>query len=148
MTIQEKAAEFARHFETRTRDNGDTFVCCTDDAPQELKDLVHTTHAIHATHGGMLPDDWRYQFVSDALDLLADCENPDDADPEVDIYTYDLTAWLHSRVDRVYYLTEALEAGSINDGFALLSYAQYLERCEVLNSVRSSLENLIEEEEA
>jgi hypothetical protein len=46
----------------------------------------------------MLPDDWRYQFIEEALDAIS--EDGEDAQLEPAIYTHELTGWLHSRADR------------------------------------------------
>lgn len=69
-----------------------------------------------------MPDDWRYQFIVDSLDALSEESDPDDIQPGGDIYTHDLTGWIHSRVDRL-----------------------SAERTEVLSSVRWFLESMIEE---
>jgi len=71
-------------------------------------------------------------------------------DSSVNVYTIDLTGWLHRTVYNVYYLSQALaEFGSPkdNDGFALLSIAQYLCHQEIWEAVLSILEEELEEEE-
>ena len=95
----------------------------------------------------MLPDDYRYKFILDALEIIANSDQEAELDyPEIeaDIYTGDLTAWLHSRNDRVCYLTEALEEYDIDDGFWALQEAQLREREEVYFSVLNSLRELRE----
>jgi hypothetical protein len=98
-----------------------------------------------------MPDDYRYKFIEDALIMIADQdEDADDLDcPEIeaDSYTSELTKWLHSRNDRVYYLTEALEEYEIKDGFQALQEAQLREREEVYHSVLSSLRELYDAQE-
>jgi hypothetical protein len=99
----------------------------------------------------MMPDDYRYKFIENSLQYIADQdEDADDLDcPEIeaDIYTSDLTKWLHSRNDRVYYLTEALEEYEIKDGFQALQEAQLREREEVFYSVLNSLRELCKDQE-
>jgi hypothetical protein len=141
MTIQEKASKAYDHFKQDTRNDGKKF--WKHDGPQWVTDLCHTAH------GEMLPDDFRYKFIVEALSALADSDDPDEIELKADIYTSDLTGWLHSRNDRVCYLSEALEefGRDLGDGFKLLAYAQYLEKREVLDAVKSFL-NELEIEEA
>ena len=140
--VNELAKEALGWFITDTRDNGEEFVKTKEGRPDWLKNLIFTAH------GGMLPDDYRYKFIENSLQYIADQdEDADDLDcPEIeaDSYTSELTKWLHSRNDRVCYLTEALETFGIKDGFAALQLAQLREREEVYHSVLSSLRELCE----
>lgn len=154
-TISEKAEYFRSFFELKdvpeSRSASGKIWINKDHENQLVVDLCFSAH----DNGNMLPDDFRYSKIVDILDLIA--EENDDYDHiierieniEPDIYTSDLTAWLHSRNDRVYYLTEALEEGiGITDGFQLLAYAQKKEIQEIGNAVLEYLiENEIEEEE-
>ena len=144
-TVNELAKEALGWFITDTRDNGEEFVKTKEGRPDWLKNLIFTAH------GGMLPDDYRYKFIENSLQYIADQdEDADDLDcPEIeaDSYTSELTKWLHSRNDRVCYLTEALETFGIKDGFAALQLAQLREREEVYHSVLSSLRELYDAQE-
>ena len=143
-TVNELAKEALGWFITDTRDNGEEFVKTKEGRPDWLKNLIFTAH------GGMLPDDYRYKFIENSLQYIADQDEDADLDrPEIeaDIYTSDLTKWLHSRNDRVCYLTEALETFGIKDGFAALQLAQLREREEVYHSVLSSLRELYDAQE-
>jgi hypothetical protein len=146
-TIQELAQMYSAMFVRKTRDNGDTFYCASDDADENLISIIHAAH----NDREMLPDDYHYEFTKDALDALSENEDIDDARQsatEADSYTSNLTKWLNSRNDRVYYLTEALEEFGCKDGFQALSTAQTLEKEEVFNAVVSALESIeIEDEE-
>lgn len=142
-TVSGMAKEALKHFSIIQRasvkdgqSSGDN-VWVTDLKEQWLTDLCHEAH------GDKLPDNWCYQFIHEALDAISETDNYEDIDLEADIYTNDLTKWLHSRVDRVYYLTQALEELEPKDGFQALAYAQYLEKREVLDSVKQSLEALV-----
>lgn len=79
------------------------------------------TGICRAAHGSMFPDDWRYEFIIDALDDLAetpdDCEDADAVKEHWDerlmeafdgryIYTAQQTGWLHSRADRLGYVDD------------------------------------------
>ena len=144
-TVNELAKEALGWFITDTRDNGEEFVKTKEGRPDWLKTLIFTAH------GGMIPDDYRYKFIENSLQYIADQdEDADDLDcPEIeaDSYTSELTKWLHSRNDRVCYLTEALETFGIKDGFAALQLAQLREREEVYHSVLSSLRELYDAQE-
>jgi hypothetical protein len=74
-------------------------------------------------------------------DQIRDCM--EDVDIEPDIYTHDLTGWLHSNVEHVYYLTEALETWEPKDGFALLTIAQGIKirelQCGIIAGIMKNL---------
>jgi hypothetical protein len=136
--INELAREALGWFIIDTRDNGEEFVKTKEGRPDWLENLIFTAH------GNMMSDDYRYKFIEDALEIIAEADDNSLDCPEIeaDIYTSDLTKWLHSRNDRVYYLTEALEEYGTNDGFQALYLAQLCERGEVYDSVLSSLREL------
>jgi hypothetical protein len=143
-TVNELAKEALGWFITDTRDNGEKFVKTKEGRPDWLKNLIFTAH------GGMMPDDYRYKFIENSLQYISDQDEDvglDCPEIEADIYTSDLTKWLHSRNDRVCYLTEALETFGIKDGFAALQLAQLREREEVYHSVLSSLRELYDAQE-
>ena len=142
--VSELAREALEWFETGTRDRGEKFVKTKEGRPDWLENLIFTAH------DDMLPDDYRYKFIEDALIMIADQDDDADLDyPEIeaDTYTSDLTKWLNSRNDRVYYLTEALEEYEIKDGFQALQSAQLREREEVYFSVLNSLQELCKDQE-
>lgn len=146
-TIQQLAADFSAQFETKTRDNGDEFLCLKSDKPEELRDLVR------AAHGSHLPNDWSFRFIVNALDAISNVSGDDAYDAissiEPSIYTSDLTAWLASSNARVEYLTDVLQDGNYSPtssitGFDLLQEAQLRERREVFDSVFNSLCSLVD----
>ena len=139
MTIQEKAAQIRSTFVEKIRTDG-TKYWSTESEEAEIKELCY------AAHDDMMPDDWKYRFIVDALDLIAEADDVDDVTIEPDIYTADLTAWLASHNGRVYYLTQALEEYGETDGFRALACAQAFEREEVYFSVLSSIREMVEEE--
>lgn len=146
-TIQTLAREMSLAFESATRPgNGETFRKLRDTAPEWMTTVCRLAH----DDGAMLPDDWRYVFIETAIDALAEHEDTEEAlgRLEPDIYTSDLTAWLHSRDSRVYYLGDALsEYGSFRDGFQLLAAAQMIEKEEVFRQVVSALQSLLDHQE-
>jgi hypothetical protein len=146
-TLQILAKEMSLAFESATRpSNGETFRKLRDTAPEWMTTVCRLAH----DEGRLLPDDWRYAFIEQAVDALAEHEDTDDARDslEPDIYTNDLTAWLHSRNSRVYFLDEALaECGSFRDGFQLLATAQMMEKEEVFQQVVAALQDHLDTQE-
>lgn len=150
MTINELAADYSRRFEKAKRDDGSEYwrVKTTGEETEALTALCHTAH------GDMLPDDWRYEFIVEALSALADHEDTEDARDsiEADIYTHELTSWLGSRADRDGYCDEAAEEFGVTDGngrdfigtVKLLQLGQWTEKREVFESVLSSLRQQVE----
>lgn len=59
-----------------------------------------------------------------------------------DDYTSNITDWLNSNNENVYYLTEALEQ-DIQDGFDLLAEAQRIAKDEVFEGIRATILNLL-----
>lgn len=134
--IQGLAKEARSGLECKFRADGEPFYCLKDQASDWIKALVH------AAHGDMLPDDYRYEFIVNALDHLTDCENPDDARDsiEADCYTSDLTDWLSSHNSRLAYCDDNDYTQSDSSMFTRLQNGQLAERDEVFESVLSSLE--------
>lgn len=140
--LQKKADEMLTFFVWDKRDNGKEFVKLTDNAPESLKDLVREAH------DSMSPDDYKYEFVFQALNLLVENEDPDDAQVEPDIYNYDLAEWLGSHVERSEYVNEAVQEWGVSatsfDIYQVIGLGQLREREEVFHIVRSELEDIIE----
>ena len=145
MTIQKSANEALEFLITKTRSNGDSFVCFRDSSPQWTKEMARKAH------GDMLPDDFRYEFIELALVAIANHNDLDDARDSIegDIYTSELTRWLHSKNDRLEYVNEATKEfghSEIIDGDLMMG--QLLERQEVFSLVVEYLESIDEDEES
>lgn len=110
------------YFQTKTRENGETFYALADDAPEWVDD------AVRDCHDGELPNDWRYTIIADLFEQLL--ENPDDEYAGaglVDIYNRDLAQWLAGNLYRDSYCTEVLESGAtVTGAFDLIGQAQEL----------------------
>jgi hypothetical protein len=140
-TIQDKAREAYQSMEHATREDGSGYVRVKDDAPEWVRDLAH------AAHGDMLPDDWRYDVIQDALGTIADADEDADLDDlasdfsdEADVYNSDLLAWVGSNGSRSGYVDEAVEDfGAARDFYHSLQMGQYMERGEVFGLVLSAL---------
>lgn len=143
-TIQTLAAEASEHFEHAKRDNGTDYVRTKDGAPEWIKALCMAAH----DDCGLLPDDWRYTMILDALNALAEAGDSelDDVTIEPPIYTHELLAWLASNGERVAICDEAaVEYGRSEDGIlADISQGYWHEQSQVLYSVRASLAAQIE----
>lgn len=148
ITIQSLAAEMSQAFEEAVRPgSGEHFRRLKDDAPGWMTTVCRKAH----DDAAMLPDDHRYEFIEQAVDALAACDDDDAARDslEPDIYTSGLTGWLHSRNSRVYYLDEAMrEYGPFKDGFQLLAAAQMMEKEEVFQQVLDALREELASREA
>jgi hypothetical protein len=141
-------------FTNKRRANGDNFLCLKDNAVDWVKDLVYKAH------GEMAPDDYKYGYVYDALDCIADGRDPSEFDNvgemydypeylaeriEADIYTHDLYSWLSSNLTRAGYVDDYLEqvAPAAKDGIVeMIRNGQVLERTEVLEIVVQYLVDL------
>ena len=144
ITLQSLAREMSLAFESPTRTNGERFCKLQDGSPEWMATVCREAHDA----AKLLPDDWRHAFIEKAVDALARYEDADEAfaSLEPDIYTGELTAWLHSLNSRVYYLGEALtECGSFRDGFQLLAAAQMIEKEEVFQQVVAALQDVLAE---
>jgi hypothetical protein len=138
--LSRKAREALGYFEKALRRNGVEFWRAKDGAPQWVTDLCFVAHA----RGAMLPDDWRYEFIVQALNVL-----DEGSDLEPDINMSDLCSWLASNVNRVAFVDEAREErGAESLGIVeQLQYGQLAEKQEVLDQVTAFLEELTEDDE-
>ena len=142
-TIQDLAREASEWFETRQRDNGDTFFTLKDGRPDWVQDLVHAAHG-----EDFLPDDYRYRWTYGALEFIADADGDplDDvgefADLAVDTYTSERFAWLASNLQRAGYVDEAVEELGRPDGgiVEMIGLGQYAEASEVYGLVCRALD--------
>jgi hypothetical protein len=144
--IKDLAVKLNKCFEYTTFDKGTdkerTIVTVKDNIDKNLHDFC-----IRLVYDNKAGDDYTYQWVWTALEIISNANNEDEIqelfnEQEADIYISDLTRWLHSRCDRVYYLTQALEELEVKDGFQVLSMAQYCEMQEVFQDVLNQLINI------
>lgn len=146
MTISTLAREASEFFTTDTRADGTVFVK-TENEPKWLHELVMEAH------GAFLPEDFRYRFIREAINALADADVEDEAEAEergheyaddVDVYTHDRLAWLASNLNRPAYCDEAMSEFGMEEMpeggiVGLIGLGQYMEPREVFASVLSSL---------
>lgn len=145
MTIQEKAAEFREYLTTSKRGEAEIWTV-RDNAPEWVRDVLYACHG----GGTYLPDDWRYGFSAEAADALANCDDPDECDDQIeaDVYTHDLLTWLASRNDRTTYVDDArADFGSGESVVDDIQRGQWLEKREVLSQLKDALQELVDAEE-
>ena len=143
-TVQELAKLARCAFSLETRDNGSEYWNRNQCAPEWIMELCHTAH------GDMLPDDYRYRFIVQALDALEEAEDPDEARDgyEVEYRYYRVVEWLSSHpARRLEYCDDAVrEFGLSSDATTAtqLQIGHLSERLEVLELVRGSLEQQLQ----
>ena len=146
MTLRELARWYESRLTTDKRANGETFYKFKDECKAHEEQCRALALAAH-DDGRMLPDDHRYAFIAEALSALSETDDPDDINLEPEIYTSELTGWLHSRNDRTCYCDDAVSEGLISadaDMDQRLAIGQYMEKREVLGQVRAHLESELE----
>ena len=149
-TIRELAEQLSEALVTDTRNDGTKFIKRKDGSPQWMQDVIFKAHQ------DKLPDDHTYEAIDRILSHILDCTDKtatrDDMQEalyeiEADVYTSDLTEWLHSDCSNVYYLDEVMKEGSPEDGFQLLAMAQHRWLEEIGNVLVDALDQLATEEE-
>jgi hypothetical protein len=139
------ADEAAKMMVNGTRKDGTTFVKFNDNRPDWMQDLAHTAH------GDMMPDDFRYRFISESLELISDASEDEDLDDlgndeiQPDVYNSDRLAWLSSNLNRAEYCNELLSGAS--DIFEVIGDGQLYEKHEVYCLVLKFLRDLADEME-
>lgn len=141
-TVQELAREALKYLETHQRADGEAYVTTRADAPDWVSAMVQEAHA------GMLPDDHRYVYIAEALENIAESDDPEDArhewaDGVLDTYNAELVAWLGSHAYRAGYCDEAQSEGLVSDSdgiYERIRAGQYVEACEVYGHVLAYLE--------
>lgn len=148
-TIQELAGKLYDAFQTKTRDNGDTFVCLKDDQPEWMTDVIRAAH----DNGQMMPDDFRYALIKEAAAAIWQADSNSDIDEcadefadGVDVYTSSLCEWAASHGYRTAYCDEALdEYGKPESLSQLLHWGQPRERREVFDQLLQALADLADD---
>lgn len=139
MNTQQAAQALASFLTIQTRNNGDRFVCKTDDAPDWVADLIRTVH------GDLFPDDWTYQTISECADAIAEGS---EQEPDADIYTRDLIKWLGSYPDALGACDEATEEYGAQDSIdATMRQGQQYAISRIYLEVSAALEAYAEEQE-
>ena len=129
--LQLTAKTAQSYFERNPHDNWATKL----DAPEWVKNMVRSAH------GDFMPDDYRYNWIYNALDAFQN-DTPDVAidclEPEP--YYNQRASWLASNVNRAQYVNEIIEMGCESDDVMdMIGYGQLQEMRETYESVHSSI---------
>lgn len=140
-TLEQLAAQANLCLTRSKRDDGTEYVHRKDDAPEWVGELCL------AAHGDMMPDDWRYEFIEDALSAI---ENGDDEPTDIDSaypYTADRTAWLASHLSRPGFCDEEAEEYSMEGTgvLSLIALGMGREMRETIDLVKTFLEERVTE---
>lgn len=139
--LQEIAKRILNQFESGQRNDGSEFISFKDGTPEWMINIVHEAH------GDMMPDDYKYRFSHDAIDWIAEGNDPESPNIEADPYTGELIKWLGSHVgDRPNYVDEAVEEYGHSDQGLVgdLMSGQAKEKDEVYHIVLQELQKIQE----
>lgn len=137
------AGEALCYFEHRKRRDGTKYWAVEDGAPEWVRKLAFAAH----DEGETLPEDFRYLFIVEALEAIA--ENPEEPERvlEPDVYISELLNWLNAYPSYRINIVDAAVSEFGWDGlFEALQAGQLREKEEVLGLVRAFLERQIEED--
>src|SRR5690606_19006215 len=77
-TFVQLANTYSEYFVTSKRDSGEEYIHLKDGAPEALTDLVREAHDARGCL--MMPDDYRYEMVREAIDTIAELDADADED--------------------------------------------------------------------
>lgn len=149
MTINELASYAAGFFETQTRppvrpgEEGESFITLKRRHPTWLKAMMRKVHE----DGNFFPDDYKYEFASQALDHLAEGMDPDEPQLEADPYRHDLLKWFASHLERAGIVDEAVENWGHSDQGVIgdIMTGQVWEKEQAFRAVVDALRERLEE---
>jgi len=132
---------YGQFFETKTRDNGASFVTLKDEAPEWLGEAVRDAH-----HGD-LPNDWIFAQCEAAVDafdngnVTSDDDVHEHADAQVDVYTKDVFQWAADFcLSSTYGEAEEEAADMGTDTKEIVKVLQAIQYCAISRIVRIMLE--------
>jgi hypothetical protein len=143
--IQELAARLSNQLECKERLNGDKFICIKDNAQD--KELL--TGIILQAHENKLPDNYIYEWASEALEAIASYHDPEDyiSDIQPEVYTHELMKWLASHYDRKELVNQTIQELGFTDMDNALMAAQTMEKEAVYQSIFQSLTEIIDNQD-
>ena len=149
MTIQELARQASDNLTWNERSNGGKYCFFKDGSPKWMKEMAYKAHKID----DVLPNDYIYSFISEALDVICDSDNPEEAIYEIepDIYNSDLLLWVGSNLSFSCWVDGVLQEGLIGKECGLFNvlmqaqarHKQAIASC-VLNELQAELDACIE----
>lgn len=146
MDIKQLAERARKYFTVKKRPSGEAFWKLAKVHPGWLYRLVFKVH----DEGQWLPDDYKYEYIVDALDLLSEGIDPEEGRDQLepDVYTTDLFKWVSSHLNRQAYADEVLQELKPKTLSDLLMAAQVREKEEVWSQVVAALEERLRDIEA
>ena len=147
------AKEINVQMERAKRADGSEYYRLKDGRPDWMQDVIHTAH------GDMMPNDYRYRAIAEALDVIEDLDDIDDDDARaefadnVDVYNHDLIEWLGSHGSRQGYCDEASAEYGVTDSdsddiMARIMRGQYMERDEIWSLLVQALQDHADDAES
>ena len=134
-SITDLAEYFEEFFEYKARKDGQTYIVFSEDAPEELRELVRDAH------NGELPNNLCYETARDVLYMFSNGEN--DRDLEAAKSNKDLLDWISECPRRMYYVDKVMTEYHIKELSDALSLGQLAHKREIFNSVKKSLESIL-----
>ncbi len=133
MAVKERATEALSYFDHVERKTTDSkmILVLKDDAPQQLRDMVH------AAHLGLVPNDTSVRMIYEMLCALSDVRDDSAvediiAEFEPPIHYNELIDWLGSDTTRVDYADDAIERlRAVGSEFNLLNVLRLAYKLEV-----------------
>lgn len=146
-TLQTVAAEWLEKFETVTKGEGDqAYRIWVLKDHNKMKGPVY--EMVRAAHGDMLPDDYKYEYIVDALERLAEGYDDEGDEIEADVYNSALLDWLGSHLERAGYVEDAVKEWGMDsksfDLFTAIGFGQVFEKREVFFIVKAAIEKELE----
>ena len=145
MELKELAEHARTFFKTfhRTEEPADVnHYTLKDPHPIWIEEMSRAVH----DDGQWLPDDYKYEYMVEALDSMSEGNDPDEPYIEADPYNNQLLDWLSSHSQRAGFVNEAVEEmGHSKDGIiGDIGYGQYREKSEVWYRVVQALRDRLE----
>jgi len=128
-------SDYAKYLQVKQREDGTEFTTMTDDAPEWFRDMVHEAHF------DLMPNDWSYRIISDAVGAIAEgVERDDFTDTGIPVYTSDHLQWLSSSLSRMAFCDDALEQfGAPKDTDMLILWGMVAEYGMVYDVVKDAI---------
>ena len=101
----QKLAEYAGKFFEIKKIGEREFWALKNRHPVWVYDMSYKAHE----DGNFLPDDYKHQFIVNALNYISEGNDPEEPRFEADPYTSDLVAWLASHRERLGIVDEAVK---------------------------------------
>lgn len=139
--IAQRAYELHSAFETKQRDNGESFVTLKRDAPEWM------TKVIYNAHDGEMPNDWIFNSVFEAAFFIQDLDQLEDGDAsmfaeqQTQIYGADLMKWATDNIELV---DETVHNVGFPDGGIITAtqMAQHDRLCDIYEFVKTALNDV------